>query len=1029
MLLLCCRVSALNPSLDLSQYAHTAWTHREGLMGSAQSIAQTSDGYLWLGTEFGLVRFDGVRFFSWTPPAGERLPSSDIMALLAAHDDTLWIGTSDGLASFNNGRLLLFPKIAAEPVFALLEDREGVVWVGLRGRVCAIRNGNTECSDDRHLLGGVGVFSLFEDSDSSLWAGEAESGLWRWRPGPPERVLPNPINTSQALAQGDHGTGLIAVGGGTLRQVFGRNTEEYAIPGTRQPYALHVLRDRNGGLWIGTWQQGLLHVYEGKTTRFGRGDGLTSETVTALFEDREGDIWVGTTNGIDRFRESVVSTISENRAWSVLAARDGSLWIGTQDGVNNWRQGQMTIYRSPTGPKTPSSGEVKGAPREITDSGLPDNKVGSLFEDQRGRIWVTTRKGAAWFENGRFTRARRSLPVGAASTIFADQHDGVWISYPAYGLFHVVEGKVIESARWPWSDRNDPRLSAVISDPAKGGLWVGFKHEGLAYLSGYQMDKTLSDKDGLGAGRVWNLQLDHEGTLWAATEGGLSRIKDGRVATLTTHNGLPCDAVHWVIEDDALSLWLYTACGLLHITRPELEAWASDPKRAIQSTIFDGADGVGAHALLSPYTPVVTKSTDGKLWFAHLDGVSVIDPRHLPFNKVPPPVHIEQITADGKGYQPASSVRLPPRTRDLAVDYTALSLAAPEMVHFRFKLEPQDQDWREVVNQRRVEYSNLPPGSYRFRVTASNNSGVWNEAGDSLDFSIDPAYYQTRWFQASCVAAVLAVLWGLYRYRLHRIAQEFNVRLDERVNERTRIARELHDTLLQSFQGLALHFQAVDELLPASPGDAKEELEKALERADQAIVEGREAIQGLRSETMACDDLAQAVTALGGELASDDPALNAARFGVIAEGSPPNLHPILRDEIYRIAREAVRNAFRHAQARAIEAEITYGERLFRLRIRDDGCGIDPGIVEEGRAGHYGLPGMRERATRIGGHLNVWTAAGAGTEIELTIPASIAYGISRAGFIQRLKSVGETWWNGVRAGKDRRRSVESNEEEL
>ncbi len=839
-------------------------------------------------------------------------------------------------------------------------------------------------------LGRVGLFSFFEDREGRLWAGEAESGLWLWRPGPPQRVLPSPINTCQALAEGDHGTGLIAVTGGILRRVLGKNTEEYAIPGVRQPFARHILRDRRGGLWIGTWQQGLLYVYDGKTTRFAHGDGLSSDSVTALFEDREGNIWVGTTDGIDRFREPTVSTISKNqglsgRAWSVLAARDGSLWIGTDHGLNRWHESQMTIYRSPTEPNTPLHGEWNGAPREITDAGLPDNKIGSLFEDRLGRIWVTSRKGAGWFENGRFTRARGSLPVGAAGTIFADQHDGVWITYPAFGLFHVVEGKVIESARWPWSDRNDPRLSALISDPAKGGLWVGFKHEGLAYLSGHQVGTTLSVTDGLGAGRVWNLQLDREGTLWAATEGGLSRIRNGRVATLTTQNGLPCDAVHWVIEDDALSLWLYTACGLLQIARPELEAWASDPKRAIQTTIFDGADGVGAHALLSPYTPVVTKSPDGKLWFANLEGVSVIDPRHLPFNKVPPPVHIEQITADGKKHDAARGLRLPSRTRDLAVDYTALSLAAPEMVHFRFKLEPQDQNWREVVNQRRVEYSNLSPGSYRFRVTASNNSGVWNETGDSVDFSIDPAYYQTRWFQVLCVAAFLALLWALYRYRLHRVAQEFNVRLEERVNERTRIAQDLHDTLLQSVQGLMLRLQVAVNRLPQ--GETKALFEKALEQGDQAIVEGREAVRDLRSSTEITNDLAQAVNALGDELASED----SASFRVKVEGQSRGLHPILRDEIYRIVREAVRNAFRHAQATHIEAEITYSERLLRLRIRDDGRGIDPGIAQEGCEGHYGLPGMRERAKRIGGQLNVWTAAGAGTEIELSIPGKIAYG--------------------------------------
>ena len=1003
MLLLCPRASALNPGLELSQYAHTAWPARERFMGTTQSIVQTADGYLWLGTEFGLVRFDGTRFSPWTSPAGERLPSSNIMTLLAARDGTLWVGTIGGLASFNNGRLIHYPKFAGGPVFALLEDREGTVWVGLHGRLCAIRGGNTGCSDPersaRHSpdhLGRVGVFSLFEDREGGLWAGEAESGLWQWRPGPPKRVMPGPINSPQALAPGDHGTGLIAAIGGILRQIRGNDTQEYAIRGMRQPSARHLLRDRNGALWIGTWQHGLLRVHDGKTSRFTHGDGLSSDAVTALFEDREGSIWVGTTDGIDRFREPAVSTISakqglSRRAWSVLAARDGSVWIGTQDGLNRWQHGQMTVYRFRTEPGTRSLGEWNGAPREITDAALADNSTGSLYEDQRGRIWVTSRKGAAWFENGRFARVSGSLPVGAANAIAADQHGGVWISYAAYGQFHVVDGKVIESANWPWSDAEDARVSTVLSDPLRGGLWVGFKRDGLTYLTVHHAG-TFSPIEGVGAERVWNLHRDHEGTLWAATEGGLRRIKDGRVATITAKNGLPCDAVHWVIEDDAFSLWLYTACGLLRITRPELEAWASDQNRKIHATVLDGADGVKVHELLNPYTPIVTKSPDGQIWFAHLDGVSAIDPADLRTNNVPPPVHIEQITADDKKYAPGSGLRLPPRVHDLSIEYTALSFVAPEKVRFLLKLEPQDQDWREVVNVRRVEYSNLSPGNYHFRIKASNNSGVWNEAGDTLEFSIAPAYYQTNLFRAACVAGLTLVFWGLYRYRVYQIAWEFNSQLEVRIEERTRIARELHDTLLQSFQAALFEFQAARNLFAKGRQDAIKTLDSAIGTAQGAIVEGRDAIHDLRHTAGPQAHLEDLLKTTGQELASSEVSNgNRPTFQVTVEGQAQALTPVLQDEIYQIAREVLRNAFRHANASRIETEIRYDDRLFRLRIRDDGEGIDGKVLEDGtRPDHWGLPGIRERAKRIGARLVFWSEAGAGTEVELEIPSRIAY---------------------------------------
>jgi signal transduction histidine kinase len=368
------------------------------------------------------------------------------------------------------------------------------------------------------------------------------------------------------------------------------------------------------------------------------------------------------------------------------------------------------------------------------------------------------------------------------------------------------------------------------------------------------------------------------------------------------------------------------------------------------------------------------------LWFFAGDGVSVIDPRNLSYNKLAPPVHIEEITADRKKYETSANLRLPPLVRDLEIDYTALSLVAAEKVFFRVKLEGHDPDWIDMGTERKKFYSDLPPRKYRFRVKACNNSGVWNEAGASFDFSIAPAYYQTRWFQALCVAAGLGVLWGLYRYRLYHIARDFNVRLEER----TRIARELHDTLLQSFQGLMLRLQVVDDLL--EPGKAKEQLEQSLERADQAIIEGRSAVHDLRSSTTTTNDLAQAVKAVADELAGE----GSPTFRLVVEGPARDLHPILRDDVYRIAREALRNAFNHSQASRIEAEISYGDRLLRLRFRDDGGGIPADILEAGREGHYGLSGMRERARQIGASLDIWSGIGTGTELDLTVPGAIAY---------------------------------------
>jgi signal transduction histidine kinase len=374
------------------------------------------------------------------------------------------------------------------------------------------------------------------------------------------------------------------------------------------------------------------------------------------------------------------------------------------------------------------------------------------------------------------------------------------------------------------------------------------------------------------------------------------------------------------------------------------------------------------------------------------DGVSVIDPRHLPFNQVPPPVHIERIVADGKEYNAGKLIHLPVRVRDLSIDYTALSLAVPENVHFRYRLEGQDPTWREVVNVRQVQYSNLAPRHYRFRVLACNNSGVWNETGASLDFSIAPAYYQTTWFGALCVTAFAGLLCAVYLLRLYQLQRQFARGAEERVGERLRIARELHDTLLQSFQALMIQFQAARNMVPRRPEDAVHALDEAIDATAKAIAEGRDAISDLRPDPVAQRDLAELLNAAGRELAGGQNTNGRSpSFRVVVEGKPQTISRLLQDEVYRITREAIRNAFLHASASHIEAEVHYDRDQFRLRVRDDGKGIDPKIVAAGgRSGHWGIPGSLERAKRIGSRLEFWTEEGAGTEVELMLPAAIAY---------------------------------------
>lgn len=1002
IVLACCPCAfALNPALDASQYAHTAWKVRDGFSkGSINSIAQTPDGYLWLGTQFGLLRFDGFKNVPWQPPPGQQLPSTHIFSLLAARDGTLWIGTYKGLASWKNGKLTQYAELDGRAIFKLLEDHEGTVWAAggavTTGRLCAIRNGNAQCYGEDGSLGRA-AFSLYEDSKGKLWVGVKE-GLWRWSPGPPQFYpLPGEPNGIQGLGEDADGTLLVGWNGGIQRFVDGK-TEAYLLAGTAgQLRAKRIFRDRDGGLWIGTQDSGLVHVHQGRTDFFAASGGLSGDGVSTLFEDREGNIWVATINGLDRFRDFAVATLSVNEGLSnalvgsVLTTTDGSVWLGTYGGLNRWNNGQLTIYRERAGRTTTGVTEIVG-------SGLPDKGITSLFQDSRGRIWVATLSGIGYLENDRF------IPISGVHgkdilSIAEDTAGNLWIANEQSGLIHLLHGNEVQQIPWATLGHKD-HASTLATDALHGGLWIGFHLGGVAYFTDGQIRASYTAADGMGGGRVNHLRTDQDGTLWAATEGGLSRLKDAHVATLTGKNGLSCDTVHWSMEDDAHAFWLYTACGLVRIERSELDAWVAaveqgkDAKPTIRVTVFDSSDGVRNLVGAGHYSPQVAKSADGKLWFLPWDGASVVDPSHLPFNKLPPQVHVEQMIADRKTYDATSDVnghlRLPPLIRDLQIDYTALSLVAPEKILFRYKLEGHDRDWQDVSNRRQAFYNDLPPGDYRFRVMACNNSGVWNETGTFLDFSITPAYYQTTWFRVSCVAAFLLLLGALYQMRLRQVARQVRGRMEERLEERERIARDLHDTLLQSVQGLILKFHAAAKQIP-SDEPAHAALERTLDHADQVLAEGRDRVRNLRATAVSLNDLPAAFK----RVAEETPNGGEATFKAVVEGGVRELHPVVLEESFSIGREALVNALTHSDGRNVEVEITYDTRQFRLRVRDDGRGIDSRILEEGgRPDHWGMQGMRERAQKIGAQLKVWSGPETGTEIELIVPGATAYQAAR-----------------------------------
>jgi signal transduction histidine kinase len=826
--------------------------------------------------------------------------------------------------------------------------------------------------------------TLANDSLGNIWLGGGPV-VSRWQTSSADTYVSAGLDPAEifngvlALAGRPDGSlwvGLVHAGkGGGLQQLAQGAWKPFVTP-EFDGSALEVtalLLDRDNSLWVGTLSRGIYRIQGNEVDHFRSSDGLSGDDVTGLFQDREGNIWIATSRGIDNFHDlrvvsfSTRQGLSADQVSSVLASRDGTVWIGTYS-LDVLRAGKITSIQ----------------PR----NGLPGRAMTSLLEDRVGRLWVGVDYELSVYERGNFTKihTRDGGPLGAVRAMTEDVDGSIWVttstSANRHRLFRIQDLRIHEEISSP----HLPATNMLAPDP-HGGVWLGLNSGGLARFRNGQME--FFPFGGLHDGPVNGLLVNSDASILAATQSGLVGWKNGTVQTLTVRNGLPCDVMYSLISDRKATLWLYAACGVIAIPNTELQRWWESPNATVKSRLFDVFDG--AQPMSTPFKPNASQSPDGRLWFANQNDVQMIDPAHLDNNPILPQVHVEEMIADHKTYAPRDGLRLPALTRDLEIDYTALSFVAPQKVRFRYKLEGHDSEWQDPGTRRQAFYADLRPESYRFRVVACNNDGIWNEEGATLAFSLAAAWYQTWWFRGASLAVFLALLWALYQLRLRQLAHQFNITLGARVNERTRIARDLHDTLLQSFQALLLRLQTVRNVLPGRPEEAAQRLDSAIDQTAQAITEGRDAVHELRSSAVVANDLAQAIGTLGADLAAQETNQTAVVFGVEVEGTPRNLQPILRDEVYRIASEAMRNAFRHADAQRIDVEIRYDDRHFRMRVRDDGRGIDPKILtHDGAAGHYGLHGMRERAKLIGGHLDVWSKLNSGTELELNIPATIAY---------------------------------------
>ena len=978
----------LPPDLRISQLYHTSWTAHDGAPTGIENLAQTSDGYLWLAASAGLFRFDGVRFERIDEVGGERLPSNDIMELFAPRSGGLWVGYRfGGVSIIRDGLLTNFGAAAgleAGSVTHFAQDAAGVLWATTTYGLKRFNGSLWQDVREELNLPSEYVRNLRVARDGSLWVviGHDVMVLRRGQPVFSTTGIQTSDNDEVDFVQtpdgmlwltdADLGTRALYAPGG----IPAARQDWIALRNARDGRLLGKLVDRDGTLWMAS-STGIRRLKDfarllsaaavnrqsasdAPGDAYSQVDGLSASLPTAFLEDREGNVWVGTAGGLDRFREARLTPVELPGAFDgyALAAGDaGAMLVGVGSADGLFKVTESTVVR-------------EQGPQYIGCAYRADD--GTLWVGGRAKVWHSS--GSKWVPV--------SLPVDQANAdyypiqaITQDHARRLWVSVIRDGVRRL-------EADGQWTRVADTSLSLAIAED--GSVWLGYPKNRIVVMgSPGNAVRELSLSDGLDMG---NIQAIHpQGAhVWVGGELGLARFDGQRFQDVTLRGGRSLSSVSGIVVTPQGDLWLSTSEGAIKIAADEARQLLANPRHPARYDLFNFLDGMpGTPTAIRPL-PTIAAGSDGRLWFATTNGIVWLDPKQARRNTLAPNVEVQAIVADDRRYQPEPGLQLPINVRNLQIEYTALSLSIPERVRFRYQLGA-GEPWQDAGPRRTAYFTDLGPGDYRFRVTAANNDGVWNETGASIDLTSPPAFYQTYWFYAVCALASLGLLTLMHKVRMRQVAAQLRGRLEARLAERERIARDLHDTLLQGMQGLIWRFQAATDRIPADE-PARQLMEQSLGRADKLLGESRDKVKELRPASDVAD-LAPALAAEGEQL----PNPHSARFRVIVQGTRRDLHPIVREEGFLFSREALSNAFRHAHADNIEAEVTYGGTALHIRIRDDGQGISDTVLDAGeRPGHFGLIGMRERAKKLGAHLDVWSKPGEGTEFDLRVPANVAY---------------------------------------
>jgi ligand-binding sensor domain-containing protein/signal transduction histidine kinase len=983
-------VFAIDPNRTLSQYIHNSWGMDKGFPGgSVTSIAQTPDGYLWIGTDRGIVRFDGINFHTFE--AGSATPTfGPVRKLLVDGQGTLWILLQNTkLLRYRDGTFNLVRGEAENGITALGEGAGNAALLSsLAMGVLVYKDGSfvhaseapapgqdayqtaadfswsTSIAPHRLIEPTAAVISLGATTDGKIWLGTQDRGLLLLDGGKVHTVtleLPN-LRVNCFLPLENHEL-WIGTNHGALLWNGAELTREGIPSSLRNVEVLSMVRDRDSNIWVGTTQT-LIRINEGGVFSLAQEIRSPENRTTALFEDREGNLWIGGAQHLERLRDSAFVTYSlprQQSAGALYADSNDYTWIAPAEG-GLWRL-------------------KAGKYEAVAATGVAGDVVYSITSAGPDGLWIGRQHGGL---------SRLQYVKGALIAKTYTQHEGlaqnsvyavlegrdrtIWAGTLTGGVSELRNGHF---TNYTTADGLASNTVSSITESADGTIWFGTPN-GLTEKSADGW-RTYRLADGLPSADINCLFRDSTGVIWIGTAEGLAFFSAGQIHALAAEYAPLHEPIFGIAEDKTGSLWLTTADHVLQVKRPAL-----NDKEMPDVREYGLADGLAGTEGVKRDRSLVADS-HGRIWFSTNRGLSVVNPTRGTVNPLPALVQINAVLADGTPLDLTAPPKVPKGREKITFRFVGLSLANEERVQYRYRLDDFEKSWSEAGVAREATYYGLGPGPYRFRVVASNSDGLWNGVEAAVDFRVEPQLWQTWWFRLLMVLCAGLTILIVYRVRMQQLTRLLSVRFEERLAERTRVAQDLHDTLLQGIYSASIHFDLANNRVPEN-SPAKPAIERGIDLLGQVSQEGRKALRSLRSRQTSSDGLEQALALLPKEF--DLP--ESIDFLVTAEGQPRALRPLVRDEAYLIAREAVINAFRHAQPTKIEVEVDYVSRNLRILVRDNGSGIDSQLLRIGRDGHWGLAGMRERAEKIGGRLEMLSGVDAGTEIELSVPGALAY---------------------------------------